>query len=171
MKITALTNSNQINQQLAKYALSLFEQTKTEVVDVTRETIDQITTNIESSNLVALIMDDKGMVAEYVNQSTLQQKPIFLLSTYVDETAHSETLKKTLNHLKNNNCEVWGVFSLPITTSTFNSELEITTISVRLTLIRLINSIMYHNLGIRNTNKFSCGITPPKHYVGDSIGY
>lgn len=171
MKITALINNNTINQQLANYTLSLFEQTKTEVVDVTCETIEEISTKIEKSNLVILVMDETESSPHIFNKTVLQEKPILLLSTYSEQEDNTSEIAVILKDLKQCGNEVWGIFSLLNTKEAFNTEQEITNITLRLTLIRMINSIMYHNLGIRDNNKFSCGITPPKHYVGDSIGY
>ena len=80
-------------------------------------------------------------------------------------------MKSTIVKLKNTGNTIWGTYCLLDTVDAFNVELEIDNIGKRLELIRKINSLMYYDLGIRDNNHFSCGITPPKYYVGDSIGY
>tara|TARA_B100000809_G_scaffold256591_1_gene296796 strand:- start:1118 stop:1627 length:510 start_codon:yes stop_codon:yes gene_type:complete len=169
MKITALTNSKPINLQLANYTLSLFEQTKVEVVDYTELDSKGILAKIEEANLVIVILDG-GTV---LNHDVLSKKSILLMATFIDgsENKTNELMKSTIAKLKKSGYTIWGTYTLLATADTFNSESEIKNIGKRLDLIRMLNSIMFHNLKIRNNNKFSCGITPPKHYVGDSIGY
>ncbi len=171
MTITAITNSITINQLLGNYSLTLFEQTKTEIIDVSTIKISDLKTKIIDSNLVLLIINDKNDWLSEEVLSSLKNKPILLQTRYSDKHKNTLLITKTIAQLKNQNCEIWGVYSLLNSDVAFNSDHEITDVGLRLKLIRLINSIMFHDLSIRNNNKFSCGITPPKYYVGDSIGY
>ena len=169
MKITALTDSTIINQQLANYALSLFEQTNIEVLDYTGLDSKGILAKVEEANLIVVMLDGETILSHNI----LSKKPILLMSTFKDgaENHNTKLMESTIAKLKKVGNTIWGTYTLLNTTDTFNSESEIENIGKRLELIRMINSIMFHNLGIRDNNTFSCGITPPKHYVGDSIGY
>jgi hypothetical protein len=171
MKITAITNSDKINQQLASYALLLFELSKVELVDITTETIESVTDKIKLSSLVIIIADDSEFWKNEENLKTLMEKPVLLLSTYVDEQDNSQVISTLTNQLNQQKCSIWGTFSLLKAENTFNSASEINDIDLRLNLIRIINNIKDYKLGIKDKNRFTCGISRPKNYVGDSIGY
>lgn len=169
MKIIALTNNNIINQQLANYTLSLFEQTKTEFVNYTELDSNEILAQTEDASLIVMVIDGN----EVLNHEILSNKAILLMSIFQNgyEDSIVALMKSTIVKLKNTGNTIWGTYCLLDTVDAFNAELEIDNIGKRLELIRKINSLMYYDLGIRDNNHFSCGITPPKYYVGDSIGY
>ena len=169
MKITALTNNNPINQLLADFTLSLFEQTKTTFVNYTELNSNEILAKIEDTSLIVMVIDGQEMLTH----DLLSNKAILLMSTFQDGSEDNivKLMKSTIVKLKNAGNTIWGTYCLLDTADAFNVESEIDNIGKRLELIRKINSLMYYDLGIRDNNHFSCGITPPKYYVGDSIGY
>ena len=169
MKITALTNNNPINQLLADFTLSLFEQTKTTFVNYTELNSNEILAKIEDTSLIVMVIDGQEMLTH----DLLSNKAILLMSTFQDGSEDNivKLMKSTIVKLKNTGNTIWGTYCLLDTADAFNTESEIDNIGKRLELIRKINSLMYYDLGIRDNNHFSCGITPPKYYVGDSIGY
>lgn len=171
MKFTAITNSDKTNQQLANYALSLFEVSKIELVVVTVETIESVTEKIKLSSLVIIVADGDELWRREDSFKALLEKPVLLLSTYVDEPDNSQFISNITEQLIKQKCQVWGTFSLLKTENTFNSASEINNIDLRLNLIRIINNIKDHKLGIKDKNRFTCGISRPKNYVGDAIGY
>jgi hypothetical protein len=171
MKISAIKNNDQINQPLAYYALELFEVSKIELADVTTETIEHVIDKIKLSSLVIIIVDDSEFWKNEENLKALMEKPVLLLSTYFDEQDNSQVISTLTNQLNQQKCLIWGTFSLLKAENTFDSSSEINDIDLRLNLIRTINNIKDYKLGIKDKNRFTCGISRPKNYVGDSIGY
>lgn len=169
MKITALTHSASKNLHLANYVLSLFEHTKTEVITLSDVQLEMVNVEVEGSNLIIIILEGNCLNKEVLN--LLKDKPVVLINIYLDLVENKRLISKIIEDLGLINSSVWGVFSLSHSNVNSTSHHPIKDTGLRLQLIRMINSIMFHDLGIRNNNKFSCGITPPKYYVGDSIGY
>ena len=149
----------------------LFEVSKVELVDVTEKTIESVTDKIKLSSLVIIIVDGCEFWETEENFKILIEKPVLLLSTYVDEQDNTQIISNITKQLNQQNCLIWGTFSLLTTAKSFNSASEINDIDLRLNLMRTINNIKDYKLGIKDKNRFTCGISRPKNYVGDSIGY
>jgi hypothetical protein len=192
MKVLGLVDWNySIHKQLVNYALSLFKQIPTEMIDLkinqelnlveikaskpneSNKLIDLIN---ESSLLVISLNvenDSYQSILKMINQEQsdlTNKKPILLIITSSKNNDIRHIIDGIKNEIQENGVEVYETFVLPNYENNFENS-EISNIRLRLDLIRKINRIMYNQLKIRDNSYFTCGIDPNRDYCGDAIEY
>jgi hypothetical protein len=161
MTIIGLTSSNETEHGLLlNYVLSLFKPIKniTGYV-VNKSNTPEVIQKIKEASLAVLFLStSKEYSIDLLNGLEHLKTPLMIVKSH-----------SNLKSLLGKDFNVWGEFYLEDVT--FNSNNEIKHTGKRLELIRLVNKIMRENLKVKPDDKFSCGITRPPFYVGDSIGY
>lgn len=188
MKILGLANKDDlIHKQLIDYTFSFFKEVPTEIIEL-------------EINKVGNGLDIKPIAGEYSFLDILKQSSLTILAVNIacdsDQKILAQLLKAQskmpdkkpvlLLIVSNENVAIEGVmdqvniqisahanidtYILPNYLKNFDG-LEISNIRLRLELIRLVNYLMYHELGIRDDSYFTCGIDPDRDYCGDAIEY
>lgn len=156
------------HERLLNYTLSLFEQCQTEVINVcnSKEGFE----NLIRKSPVLVISGDKCNVEEIVgriDKQLLVNKPVFLLST--SNTGEVEIMGEFFERV---GMEVWECYSLPNFHENFDGKEDvISTVRLRLELIRKVNYILYNQLGLKDKDRTSCGIERDKYEYGDESDY
>ena len=162
MKILGLTlTKDKTHETLVDFALSLFDQVEIKNVNLyglQSLVCEKLIKNIPEFSLIIMKTDaNYNYSAELLKVISDSKIPVLL---FINNDS-----------ILSNNLNVCGTIKISINSVKFNERGELKNTTKRLELIRLVNKLSFDTLNIRSNNKFSCGITRPTYYVGDSIGY
>lgn len=199
MKILGLIRSsteNSINTKLIEFTLSLFDQIKTEMLDIDTMTSvinytykksfpDTPSSDFEqiykSANLVVIsISNDGTTINESFNKifnlissvsNTIEKKPILLIRTYKNSSPFTTKPDVVTTQFSSIGCEVWETFYLPDFENNFEDGFGVSNISLRIELTKIINHIQFSRLKIKDNNYTTCGIDRSRNECGDASDY
>ena len=165
MNVVGIVNEN--NKELnvfTTYVLSLFEDVDTELININDESYD-----LRHTELIILSFSTIEEFNDlFDHKKTFQQKPLLLIQIVKNNVTTDFDFPK--NEAIQNGLTVWGTYSIADIKNNFNDSEGIIEIKERLTLIRLINDIIYNKMK-RNLQNSSCGIERENREYGDESDY
>ncbi len=203
MKIVGIPGSNSrnsINKNLVKYASTLFENAKTEILDLNDFEVDiygidkelasgipfkiqELSSIIDAADLLIISLAEHNgtysvafknvydWLSRVPNRKSLGSKPILLMATSPGGRGGLGVIQAAQSRFPRDGSEVIDVFSLPNFNDNF-SESEIKNVKLRTELIKKVNGIKKNHFKMHyKDDGFTCGIDVSKDDCGDAIEY
>jgi NAD(P)H-dependent FMN reductase len=203
MKIVAIAGSsskNSINKRLSNYASSLFENAKTDLLDLNNYEVEIYSVDkelengvpskiialaqlIDASDLLVLSLAEHNgsfsaafkniydWLSRIPNRKALGSKPLLLMATSPGPRGGLGVLEAAQSRFPRDGSEILTTFSLPSFNAHFKAS-EISTISYKMELLKKVNELKVNHFKMHyKDDSFSCGIDPTKDDCGDAIEY
>ena len=203
MKIVAIAGSSSkksINRSLSEYASTLFENAKTDLLDLNNYEVEIYSIDkeleggvpsqiialaqlIDASDLMVLSLAEHNgtysaafkniydWLSRIPNRKALGSKPLLLMATSPGPRGGLGVLEAAQSRFPRDGSEILATFSLPSFNDNFNAS-EISTINYKTELIKKVNDIKLNHFKMHyKDDSFTCGIDPTKDDCGDAIEY
>jgi NAD(P)H-dependent FMN reductase len=203
MKIVAIAGSSSkksINRSLSEYASTLFENAKTDLLDLNNYEVEIYSIDkeleggvpsqiialaqlIDASDLIVLSLAEHNgtysaafkniydWLSRIPNRKALGSKPLLLMATSPGPRGGLGVLEAAQSRFPRDGSEILATFSLPSFNDNFNAS-EISTINYKTELIKKVNDIKLNHFKMHyKDDSFTCGIDPTKDDCGDAIEY
>lgn len=157
----ALYAAEGIPEKVIEFASHL-KNVNTLVVSVNEQNTTQV-------SIVKNLYDWMDKMPKIIN---FRRTPVLLVSTSIESEGATRSLKLAKKELKEAGHKVWKTYSLPNDVSHFNTDEQIvSTVSLRLDLIKKVNYILYNKLKAKDRTRRSCGIERESYEYGDERCY
>ena len=158
------SENNSMLNAFTSYVLSLFEEVDTEAIYINDSVFE--TRHIE---LNVITFSDYSHFNLILNHQNINKNKPFLL-IHASSENHVFDFEKAEKEITKKGAVVWGNYTISDIKNNFSPFEGILNIKLRLTLIRIINDIIYNKMK-RNINSTSCGIKRESREYGDESDY